>query len=303
MPVLTTLAVSAGTAATKAAIKRRQAVQRGEKEAIADIVRRRFNRDEEGDDEEIGVDPEVLATAAEAAVKAAKLVAKLKRQRDEAIEAGEEPLISDEDIKAAAVNAKRKMQKARALKEADAKQKKARGFFKGRVSGDGERPPSFEAPEVGAVVWGTGPRPKLGKRKGSGLSLYDPGLGGGSVKVHLDPMKLSEASEILLALTRVNIAQMQAGVPSVTHGIYEGHIRYKRRPEGTVFTTLRGLYEQGGGDCGPLAAAYAAERTLQGHPSVPYLYFARPGVIHAVVRDIKTGDLYDPSRLAGMGQE
>lgn len=312
MPVLTTIAVTAGTAAAKAAAERRKAVQRGEKEALADIYRRkrdkwrenRDSRDDEDDDSEIGVDPELIAKVAESAIKAAKYVAQLKRERDEAIANGEEPLISDEEIKEAALRAKSKMKKARALKEADETQKRAKKKIRSRVGFDGSRPNDYDPELGGAMVWGVdSPRKSRNKPNMRGVSAYDPRIGEGSVQLHMDPMKLKEASEILLALTRINISQMQQGVPPLSHGVGEGHIRYMRRPEGTVFTTLRGLYQQGGGDCGPLAAAYAAERTVAGHPSIPYLYYARPGVIHAVVRDIKTGDLYDPSRMAGMGKE
>ena len=48
-------------------------------------------------------------------------------------------------------------------------------------------------------------------------------------------------------------------------------------------------------------AALAAERTLAGHPSRVTFIRIRPGLVHAVTEDLKTGRKLDPSRTGGMG--
>lgn len=260
------------------------------------------------------------ATAiATAAVAAAKVAISLAAKRRAAVERGEkEPIITEERVEYAKAKARKLIAKARSEEAKERRQdrrERVRDVFRRRdrdddeldVKGDRQarrRPPVGDRPLSqgrGSVLWPSPRSSRSPRRPSQGVSMVDPGLDG-MIRLELQPVSLREAAEILHALTRINVAQMQAGARPVTEGIASGAISYFRPKAGTVFKTLNDLWDEGGGDCGPLSAAYAAERTLAGHPSVPYLYFARPGVIHAVVRDLATGDLLDPSIAAGMGR-
>lgn len=256
-----------------------------------------------------------MSAIATAAVAAAKVAISLAAKRREAVERGEkEPLITEERVARAKAKAKKLIAKARSEEARERRQErrgKIRDVFRRDddeldVEGDAprrRRPPTSDRPMTrgrGAVLWPE-PRDRASGGTGRGVSMVDPGVEG-FIQLDLQPMHLREAAEILHALTRINVAQMRAGTRPISRGLADGAIVYGRPEAGTQFKTLDDLWQDGVGDCGPLSAAYAAERTLAGHPSVPYLYYARPGVIHAVVRDLKTGELFDPSIAAGMGQ-
>lgn len=261
-----------------------------------------------------------MSAIATAAVAAAKVAFSLAQRRREAVERGEkEPLITEERVAGAKAKAKGLIAKARS-EEARERRGERRGRVRdalrrdrddddddieGDAGGRRRRPPVGDAPPLdgrGAVLWRDGASNRRSPRRpNGGASMIDPGVDG-YIQLELRPLHLREAAEILYALTRINVAQMRAGVPPVSQGIRDGEIVYGRPASGTTFKTLADLWDDGVGDCGPLSAAYAAERTLAGNPSVPYLYYARPGVIHAVVRDLRTGDLLDPSIAAGMGR-
>lgn len=278
-----------------------------EKEDLEDLDEEDFEDAEDlawSDDEDIEAmsvqaDPGVLIEAARAAVK---LVSRLVKARREQIEAGEEPVITATDIRAAKDRAVRRIA---AAKRAERKADTAIGADRARGARDVRRPSEGDAPHGprGAVLWtGAHPRRRPASRV-AGVSLLDSGVDPSKrVQIALDPTTMAEAAELLLAITKINVAQLQDGARPVSEGIESGEIVYGR-PDVTTFATIRDVWQSGVADCAPLSAAIAAERTVAGHPSAPYLYYSAPGVIHAVVRDLRTGDLYDPSRAAGMGGE
>jgi hypothetical protein len=120
--------------------------------------------------------------------------------------------------------------------------------------------------------------------------------------MELPALTAPEAAELLIGLYRVNLRQLAGGEAPITPKLLNGEIRYHSDGQ-TRLATIRDLHRQGYGDCAPFAAAVAAEMTREGKPAIPYVYFARPGLFHAVVRELETGNLYDPSRTAGMGAQ
>jgi hypothetical protein len=120
--------------------------------------------------------------------------------------------------------------------------------------------------------------------------------------MELPALTAPEAAELLMGLYRVNLRQLAGGEAPITPKLLSGEIRYHSDGR-TRLATIRDLHRQGYGDCAPFAAAVAAEMTREGKPAIPYVYFARPGLFHAVVRELETGNLYDPSRTAGMGAQ
>lgn len=252
-----------------------------------------------------GADPEIAADAAavaQVAVAAVGLARRLATSRREALERGEEPLVTEADVRRAKNRAFARVKDARTAYRARQEEDALEGDRAPRTGG--KRPPEGSRPKGrGAVLHGDGPQGSASTPDVGGISLMDVGVDPSRrLRVHFLPVSLAEASELLVTLTKLNVAQLRDGARPVTQGIATGEIRYARPETATTLATLRDIWATGEADCAPLAAAYAAERTVAGHPSIPYLYYAQPRVIHAVVRDLRTGELFDPSVAAGMGQ-
>lgn len=132
-----------------------------------------------------------------------------------------------------------------------------------------------------------------------------------SVTPTLGRLTLAEAAWMLQGLYLADLEQLRNGargilsaLPPVMHGSRERRlIRYVRRDENERWQTIRDLWANGGGDCEDLAAAVAAELTFKGTPARPVIRRVRPGLAHAVVQIIATGQILDPSKLAGMGSQ
>lgn len=107
-------------------------------------------------------------------------------------------------------------------------------------------------------------------------------------------------------LVGLNLYQIQRGIPGISAGIERGEVIYRQRDDREEFRSIRDMRSdrdaQGRmwGDCEDLAAAVAAERTHAGYPSAVVLRETGPGYSHAVVQDLGTGKILDPSRDAGM---
>lgn len=113
-------------------------------------------------------------------------------------------------------------------------------------------------------------------------------------------------------LVGLNIYLLRQGVPGIEAAIERGEVVYYPRDEQERFRSVRDIWLDtnpsiaGGkphGDCEDLAAAVAAERTLRGQPSTVILNDAGNLVSHAVVKDLRTGRIIDPSVAAGMAPE
>lgn len=123
-----------------------------------------------------------------------------------------------------------------------------------------------------------------------------------SITPTFDRMSVWEAEAMLEGgIPAVNLALLNRGVPGVSKALHDKRVRYDRRDPRELWLTIRGLWERERGDCEDLALAVAAERTAAGYPSEAILHPVRPGLLHAVVRDKKSGLLLDPSRTGGMG--
>ena len=109
-----------------------------------------------------------------------------------------------------------------------------------------------------------------------------------------------EASLLLDGIVQINILQLQQGVNPVLHALRSGRLKYLGEDPTETWRTLRDIWEHGGGDCEDLAAALAAERTLQGKPSRVAFIRIRGGLVHAVTEDLRTRERLDPSRTGGM---
>lgn len=115
------------------------------------------------------------------------------------------------------------------------------------------------------------------------------------------PMSLNEAQDLLQGLYRVDLRQLREGrARPVSPLLHMGAVRYIRRDPRERWRTAREIERYGGGDCEDLAAAVAAERTLMGHPSRPIIMRVGPGQAHAVVMDLRTRRITDPSVTGGM---
>lgn len=130
-----------------------------------------------------------------------------------------------------------------------------------------------------------------------------------------------DAANLLQGLVAVNQAQVKehikdGGDPfAILKAIQEGKLRYKRSDPDEHWLTHRELLEiiqspknkigatgksvRVGADCEDLSAAVAAELREAGIEARTYVYKARPGLFHVIVRTKKWGDL-DPSVSAGM---
>lgn len=149
---------------------------------------------------------------------------------------------------------------------------------------------------------------RVGAHLGGALGLAG---GGGRIRPSLPSLNISEAALMLQGLYLVDLQQLRQGVPPISAALHpgsglSGHGRrrlvYDRRDPRERWKSVRDIWHDGGGDCEDLAAAVAAELTLCGVPARPVIYVVRPGLAHAVVQDLETGELIDPSRTGGMGE-
>lgn len=111
---------------------------------------------------------------------------------------------------------------------------------------------------------------------------------------------------MLQGLYEVDLQQLREGVPGILGALTVGSggpgrrmLRYIRSDKPEHWRTVREVWEHGGGDCEDLAAAVAAELTLNGEPARPVVYQVSPRLAHVVVRTAD-GRLLDPSKLGGM---
>lgn len=116
------------------------------------------------------------------------------------------------------------------------------------------------------------------------------------------PMPQEEAECLLYGLFLVDLVQLQAGVPPISAALHTREVRYIRYDPRELWQTLRQIHARGGGDCEDLAAAVAAELTMNGQPARPTLYRVRPGLLHAVTLVEADQVRIDPSRTGGMGE-
>ena len=123
----------------------------------------------------------------------------------------------------------------------------------------------------------------------------------GALRPDIGSMSLAEAEAFLVGLVARNLVQIRAGAPLPSPGLLNGQIRYIRRDKGEYWKPLGEVWRDGGGDCEDLAAAVAAERSFLGMPSRVVILQGSGRVAHAVVQDLRTGQLLDPSLTGGMG--
>ncbi len=121
------------------------------------------------------------------------------------------------------------------------------------------------------------------------------------------------------AMTRANVVWLKAH--SRAPLLYRSGVRYERDPRkcdaaGRCITETwldyPSLLRRGAEDCESLSAALAAELRVRVHNSVgvkrrPAATVVlkttrKPGLWHAVVKDLATGEIFDPSRKLGMGK-
>lgn len=114
-----------------------------------------------------------------------------------------------------------------------------------------------------------------------------------------------EAELALRGLVEVNLEQLAQGVPGIIRALRPDargrrRIRYERSDPREEWLTLRDLWERGHGDCEDLAAASAAELEFKGIPARVLVQQVRPGLWHARVLRMDTGQVLDPSLTGGM---
>jgi hypothetical protein len=121
------------------------------------------------------------------------------------------------------------------------------------------------------------------------------------VRPHIVAVRsLGQLAAALEGLVLVNLAQLQEGEAGLEADIQAGRVTYRRRDQGEQWLPLVDLRARGSGDCEDLAAAVAAEiRHTRGLRARAWPYFARPSLVHVVVK-LPDGRLIDPSRTAGM---
>jgi hypothetical protein len=119
-----------------------------------------------------------------------------------------------------------------------------------------------------------------------------------------------DASHLLRGLVEVNKAQharyvKKGGDPfTIIKAIQQKRLRYRKadpREKWLSYNELLQLLKKKGkgADCEDLSAAVVAELQSAGIPARTYVYKARPGLFHVIVKTDKWGFL-DPSVSAGM---
>lgn len=120
------------------------------------------------------------------------------------------------------------------------------------------------------------------------------------LRPHLGRMSITEAQDMLTGLVARDMRQLRDGARSVSSGLRSGRLRYLPADPREEWLSVREIWANGGGDCEDLAAAVAAERTLQGIPArVAIIKLPTSGDWHAVVEHIDTGRREDPSQTGG----
>lgn len=138
------------------------------------------------------------------------------------------------------------------------------------------------------------------------------GCGGGSISEmdyggHIDlqsyPPRMRRAilETFFEAMTLVGMAYLRAH-PN-TPPLLKSGVRYRREGKPERWKDIPTILEDGYDDCEGLAIWRAAELRLRGRPAVVRLKRTGPGLLHAVVQDVRTGKVYDPSKKLGMGRE
>jgi hypothetical protein len=137
----------------------------------------------------------------------------------------------------------------------------------------------------------------------------------GAVQGRIGRLSVGEAQAFLQGgLVGLNRYQLRVmGVQPVSRALHEGRVVYDRRDPTEHWRSIREIWEAGDGisgpagvgrgDCEDLAAALAAELAEAGYPAEVVIAPVRPGLSHAIVKVIATGELFDPSRTGGMGWE
>lgn len=121
-------------------------------------------------------------------------------------------------------------------------------------------------------------------------------------------MRLQDPKEAELALSglvAVNLEQLAGGQPGIIRALRPDargrrQVRYIRSDPQEQWLTLRDIWRRGGGDCEDLAAAAAAELIAKGIPARVIINQVRPGLWHAQVERLDTGQVLDPSITGGM---
>jgi hypothetical protein len=151
-----------------------------------------------------------------------------------------------------------------------------------------------------------------GASLGADAGLALPGSIGRATRVYASfgRLPMRSAAWLLQGLMLVDLDELAQGAKPILPALVPGSgpeggraVRYIRRDPLDDWQTIRGLWAVGGGDCKSLAAAGAAELYyVLGIPARPVVYPVRPGLAHAVIQRLDTGQLLDPSRLGGMGE-
>lgn len=132
----------------------------------------------------------------------------------------------------------------------------------------------------------------------------------------LTPMTLPEAALMLQGLYLVDLHQLENGYAPILRSLRAGsaghgrRLRYIRDDPDETWLNIRDIWNVGGGDCEDLAAAVAAGFTHGGILARPIIgRTGKAGLYHARVQFLQTvpglclaGELYDPSRVGGMGE-
>lgn len=119
-------------------------------------------------------------------------------------------------------------------------------------------------------------------------------------------MSLSEAEALLQGLHEVNRLQLLQGLSPIGPALLRDRwgrrrLRYIRSDPHERWRSIRDIWQAGGGDCEDLAAGYSAElEVLHGIPARPIIKRVRPGLAHAQVQRLDTGQIIDPSLAGGM---
>jgi len=149
------------------------------------------------------------------------------------------------------------------------------------------------------VIMGIGFGYALSHNSSPGPALHGVQIRG--VSPTLGHLSIPEAEAFLQGgLIGLDLYQLSQGTPGISKALHDGRVRYNRLDRREHWMSLREIWSRGFGDCEDLACAVAAERTFNGLPSRLVIYRVRPGLAHAVVEDLRTGRLLDPSRTGGM---
>ena len=129
------------------------------------------------------------------------------------------------------------------------------------------------------------------------------------VRPTLGDMPIEEAALMLQGLYLRDVYQISNGTPGIlgslapgSAGIGRRRLRYRRADPNERWQSVREVWATMGGDCEDLASAVAAELTVNGIPARPVVYRVRPGLVHVVTQIEGTGELFDPSKVGGMGE-